>query len=126
MLNNISLLLRRLRVDTELKVAINGLKAWEQIKEKAPHLIILDLLMPEMDGYELLDRLRTDIATAYIPVVVVTSTSPAETRDLAERVGADAYLTKPFNPRDLEACVRGFLTKVYAGQDKSLPSVFRN
>jgi len=111
--NLITLLIRRFSFAASAEVAINGQEALDKIKGSPPHLIVLDLLMPEMDGYEFLAKLRAELTTAFIPVVVITQTKKEETEELAKRFGADAYLNKPVDPRELEKCIKGLLTRIY-------------
>ena len=69
--------------------------------EEIPSLIILDIGLPGMNGWEVLDRLREDAMTARIPVLVLTAHAQEESRERASRHGADAFMAKPFEPRDL-------------------------
>jgi len=111
--NLITLLIRRFGFAASAEVATNGQEALDKIKDSPPHLIILDLLMPEMDGYEFLAKLRAELTTAFIPVVVITQTKKEETEELAKRFGADAYLNKPVDPRELEKCTKSLLSRIY-------------
>ena len=111
--NLITLLLRRFKIKTTAAIATDGVEALEQVKKSPPHLIVLDLLMPEMDGYEFLAKLRSDLTTAFIPVLVITQTQRDDTEKLAKDYGADAYLNKPLNPQDLEKTITGLLNRIY-------------
>ncbi len=81
--------------------ATDGVEALSQATSQAPDLILLDVRMPNMDGVEALARLKADPATADIPVMMVSAY--AQQREGLEYIasGASAYVTKPFNPRDL-------------------------
>ncbi|MDA1140530.1 MAG: ATPase, T2SS/T4P/T4SS family [Planctomycetota bacterium] len=111
--NLITLLMRRFEFQTSAVIANDGQQAFKKIEEEAPHLIILDLLMPKMDGYEFLAKLRKDLKTAFIPVLVITQTEQQKTQKLAKQYGADAYLNKPLDPQDLEKCMKGLLSRIY-------------
>jgi len=111
--NLITLLFRRFKFKNHVVVTMNGREALERVREETPHLIILDLLMPEVDGYELLAQLRGDLKTAFIPVIVMTQTSPEKTRSHSLKLGADEYLNKPVDPARLESCVTSILNRIY-------------
>lgn len=66
-----------------------------------PDLLILDVGLPRMDGWEVLERIRSDVRTRDLKVLVLTAHAQEETRERADRGGADAFLTKPFRPDDL-------------------------
>lgn len=68
-----------------------------------PDLLILDVGLPLMDGWEVLERIRSDARTRELPVLVLTAHAQEETRQRADRDGADAFLTKPFRPDDLRS-----------------------
>ena len=70
-------------------------------QETLPDLVILDVGLPGMDGWEVLSRLRADVRTRDITVLVLTAHAQEETREKADRDGADSFLTKPFRPADL-------------------------
>ena len=87
----------------EVVVARNGLEAYERALERAPHLILLDLMMPGMDGREVTRRLRAEPSTRDVPILIVTAFAEESRARPALDAGADAYLKKPFSPRDLLA-----------------------
>jgi CheY-like chemotaxis protein len=69
--------------------------------EQTPDAVVLDLMMPQMDGFEVLRRLREDQRTRDVPVVVLTAKTSRDDRDRCYALGADAFMTKPFDPDDL-------------------------
>ena len=85
----------------ETGVAISGGK---------PDLIILDIMMPEVDGFDVLRMLKADEDTKDIPVIILTARNRREDMDKAKRLGADVYLTKPFQPAELLKAVRSVST----------------
>ncbi len=91
--------------------ADNGRSALEQMKKEAPDLVLLDILMPEMDGYEALDRLKSDENLRHIPVIVITGVDELESAAKCIAKGAADYLVKPFNSVLLQARINGCLEK---------------
>ena len=85
----------------ELYEAKNGLDGLRQAQELVPDLIVSDLMMPEMDGYQMLQALRKEQLTVHIPVIILTAKADEETRLQGFREGADAFLPKPFQPEEL-------------------------
>ena len=86
----------------ELIGAMGGEEGLQIIREIRPDLVLLDLMMPDMDGWEVYRRLRVDEATRDIPVVVVTAKVQSIDRVLALHIAkVDAYVTKPFTPQEL-------------------------
>jgi DNA-binding response OmpR family regulator len=87
----------------EIVVARNGLEAYERALERKPHLILLDLMMPGLDGREVTRRLRAEKSTKDVPIMIVTAFAEESQALDALAAGADAYMKKPFSPRDLLA-----------------------
>jgi two-component system alkaline phosphatase synthesis response regulator PhoP/two-component system response regulator VicR len=85
----------------QVETANNGAQALEKIRANRPDLLVSDVMMPEMDGFELLSNIRRDPALEDLPVIMLTA--KAQDRDVLEGYtrGADMYLTKPFNPIEL-------------------------
>ena len=98
-------------------VAFDSEAAFEAIRSGAPDLVVCDIVMPGMDGYELCRRLRADPATALLPIVLVTSLDPQLERVKGIEAGADDFLSKPVNWAELFARVRRLL-RVKALQDE--------
>jgi DNA-binding response OmpR family regulator len=99
----------------EVTVASDGLEALQKVAEERPDLIVLDVAMPNMDGFEVLRRLKASITTCAIRVVMLTARD--EDADVARgwQQGADAYIVKPFVPADLVAVVKNVLGDAAAG-----------
>ncbi|WP_287153893.1 response regulator [Candidatus Solincola tengchongensis] len=93
--------------------ALSGEEAIRLVMEEAPDLVLLDIMMPEMDGFEVLASLRNDPRTERIPVIMLTART--EDRDMFEgwRRGADEYVTKPFDPHRLVEVIREVLARSY-------------
>jgi chemotaxis protein histidine kinase CheA/ActR/RegA family two-component response regulator len=106
-----------------VKIASDGLEASEIVAQVGCHLVITDLEMPRMNGYELMAHLRQDPVTRRIPVLVVTSRAGAKHRDRAMKEGASAFLTKPVQEDQLIATVEG-LVGTDSAQGRPAPRVF--
>jgi twitching motility two-component system response regulator PilH len=89
--------------------AINGLEAKEKIQAKAPDLVITDLIMPQMNGYELCRWIKNDPSTQSIPVLICSTKSEEFDRYWGMKQGADAYITKPFHPIEFLKTVKQLL-----------------
>jgi CheY-like chemotaxis protein len=85
----------------EVTTAGDGERALELAAEFRPDVITLDVMMPRLNGFETVTRLRQDPRTAGIPVVMVTGRAQSADRERGEEVGVEAYLTKPFEPAEL-------------------------
>ncbi|GAB3694960.1 hypothetical protein GCM10027592_16490 [Spirosoma flavus] len=85
----------------QIIVAENGRLGFEKAQERVPDLIISDVMMPEMDGYTLVERLKADDCTSHIPVVLLTAKSSYDSRMKGLGIGADDYIGKPFNLEEL-------------------------
>lgn len=90
--------------------AENGQEGWETAIAEIPDLVISDVMMPEMDGYELCEKIKSDERTSHIPVILLTARSAQNEQIEGLQLGADVYLTKPFSTRVLSLSVRNLLT----------------
>lgn len=97
----------------EVVTAFDGKEGLEKIRSEKPNLVVLDVMMPYMDGFEVLKSLRREPDTEALPVIMLTA--KAQDKDVFEgyHYGADMYLTKPFNPMELVT----FVKRIIANQD---------
>jgi type IV pilus assembly protein PilB len=93
--------------------AESGEQALEMVERERPHLVILDLMMPGMDGYEVCRQLRSNLKTAFIPILMLTALTDAKSKSLGFLAGTDDYLVKPFENVELRARVRWLLQRAY-------------
>lgn len=114
--DNLTLVSNLLKKDYRVRVAINGEKALKiAFSEAPPDLILLDVMMPGMDGYEVCQHLRDNPLTAHIPIIFLTAKSEVEDERKGLSLGASDYITKPISPPILEARVKTHLVaKAYA------------
>lgn len=107
---NIHVLMAGLTADYDVKIATNGNTAIELAElEEKPDLILLDVMMPEMDGYEVCRRLKANRATADIPIIFVTALSETGQEEFGFSLGAADYITKPFELSIVRARVKNHL-----------------
>src|SRR5215204_2994485 len=92
----------------QVEAAGNGREALEKVRQTNPSLILLDLMMPEMDGWEVCKQLRK---TGDIPIIMLTARDDDIDKVVGLELGADDYVTKPFNPRELVARVKAVLRR---------------
>ena len=92
----------------EVAVAEDGVRALEVAREREPHLVVLDLMLPRLDGLEVCRRLRETAQTA---IIMLTARSTEDDKLAGLDLGADDYVTKPFSPRELMARVRAVLRR---------------
>jgi diguanylate cyclase (GGDEF)-like protein len=122
--SNIEILNGILDSDYEILFATNGKDALEVAQEHMPDLILLDVVMPEMDGYEVCTRLKTDIKTREIPVIFITGMGQEEEEAKGLSIGAIDYVIKPIRPSIVKARVRNHLElKRYRDTLKSLSTI---
>lgn len=93
----------------EVIPAYDGAEAWEKIKKEKPDLVILDIMMPEMDGWEVLRRMKADPELRDIPAIMLTALAQAHDIATSWETGADSHLVKPFDPLELVTLVRRLL-----------------
>jgi len=104
----------------EITVASNGLLGLSKAATERPDLILLDIMMPDIDGYEVTRRLRADPTLAHIPVIMFTAKSMVDDKVAGFEVGVDDYLTKPTHPAELTAHVKAVLAR--SAQTRPAPS----
>jgi len=92
--------------------ATTGLEGLKQVKTEHPDLIILDLMLPEMDGIEVCKRIRSDRETARIPMIMLTAKAEESDTIIGLELGADDYVTKPFSPKALVARVKSLFRRL--------------
>ena len=95
----------------QAEVVASGRETLSRVRQRPPDLLILDLMLPEVDGFEICRALRADPATATLPVIVVTARGEEADRIVGLEIGADDYVTKPFSPRELVARVSALLRR---------------
>ncbi|MBI1878833.1 MAG: response regulator [Chloroflexi bacterium] len=95
-----------------LLVARDGLEGLRLTRREAPDLMLVDVHMPQMDGYELARQLKSDPGLRAIPLIAVTALAMVGDRDKALAAGFDGYIAKPIDPETLVAQVEGFLRRV--------------
>ncbi len=89
--------------------ALDGEEALQKVKSEQPDLIVLDIMMPKLDGYETCRQLKSDPATRHIPVILLSGKGRNADQRLGFDAGADDYITKPFSPRKLVERVNALL-----------------
>ncbi len=97
--------------------AKDGARALTSARDERPALIVLDLMLPEVDGLEVCKILRRDPGTANIPILMLTARAAEMDRVLGLELGADDYVTKPFSPRELVLRIKKLLARAKAGDD---------
>ena len=95
-----------------IQTAANGLEALQIIKENAPDIILSDVVMPELDGIGLLEKVKSDALFRSIPVVLFSAKAALESRLKGLQAGADYFLPKPFNTEELKLILRNITTKI--------------
>ena len=107
---NIDILVDTLGEDYDIAVAMDGESALEAVEEEPPDLILLDIIMPDMDGFEVCKRLKDNPETADIPVIFLSALTEAHEKQKGLELGAVDFLTKPFNPSVIQDKVKQHLT----------------
>jgi diguanylate cyclase (GGDEF)-like protein len=110
---NIQVMHRVFAEDCQVFMATSGAQALQQCRDNPPDLILLDVVMPEMDGYEVCRRLKADEATRHIPVIFVTAENDPEQETRGLSIGAVDFITKPINPSVLRARAKTHLLLKY-------------
>ncbi len=100
-------------INCDVATADDGVQALEVVRQYRPHLIVLDIVMPKMDGLEVCRRLRADVRTAFIPIMMLTSLADEKSRLKGYVAGTDDYLAKPFVLEEFYSRVRNLLRRTY-------------
>jgi two-component system cell cycle response regulator DivK len=103
--------------DYEVLQALNGLDGIEKVKKTNPDMILLDIQLPEMDGYEVARELRKIPESKIIPIIAITSYAMAGDREKALEAGCTGYLTKPINPDTFISSIEEFLPNAFLERD---------
>ncbi|NJK29511.1 MAG: response regulator transcription factor [Acaryochloris sp. SU_5_25] len=98
--------------------AATGKQAWQLVQHYRPHLMVTDIRMPEMDGYELVKQVRQQPTFRLLPVIFLTECQQTQERIRAYQSGCDAYLAKPFNLDELGAVIRNLLDRAQIVQSE--------
>jgi chemosensory pili system protein ChpA (sensor histidine kinase/response regulator) len=97
--------------DFEVITARDGVEAVEEMRERVPDLILLDIEMPRMDGYQVAEHVRGDARLRQVPIIMITSRAGKKHRDRGKQAGANAYLSKPYKESELIDEIRRLLKK---------------
>ena len=114
---NVDILVDALGEIYDVSVAMDGRAALETVEEDPPDLILLDIMMPEMDGYEACERLKSDERYASIPIIFLTALTEIENKTKGFQMGAVDYITKPFEITEVQARVKTHLSLVLASRE---------
>jgi diguanylate cyclase (GGDEF)-like protein len=98
-------------MDYEVDIASRGALALEKTRSVLPHLIVLDIMLPDIDGYEVCRNLRTNMRTSHIPVIFLTQKDERSDKLQGLELGADDYITKPFDIEELKLRVQGAIRR---------------
>jgi len=96
----------------EVLVAFDGQEGLQKARQEQPDLIILDIMLPKMNGYKVCRFLKFDKKYRHIPIVILTSRAKQSDAEIGLKMGADEYLFKPYNPKQLLAMVKKYIEKV--------------
>ncbi len=99
-----------------VSTATDGAEALKKARSQVPDLIVLDVMLPEMDGFEICKTLRLDASTSRVPIIMLTAKAAEIDRVLGLELGADDYLTKPFSTRELLLRIKKLLARGQAGE----------
>jgi sigma-B regulation protein RsbU (phosphoserine phosphatase) len=117
---NVDILVQSLSGDYKLSVALGGQQAMDAVLRSPPDLILLDIMMPDIDGYEICRRLRAEESTRELPIMFLSSLEDVKDKARGFEVGGNDYLTKPFEVLEVKARVRSLLkAKAYADAVKA-------
>jgi DNA-binding response OmpR family regulator len=99
---------------------MNGVEALRQVRSEHPDLVILDLMLPEVDGLEVCKKLRLTPQTSMLPIIMLTAKSDESDTVVGLELGADDYVTKPFSPRGLVARIKALFRRLERANDREI------
>lgn len=94
----------------EVITAKDGMAALDAARTQSPDLILLDIMLPKLDGYKVCRMLKFDEKYRHIPIIMITAKVADPNKKMGEEVGADAFITKPFNPEELVARIKDLIS----------------
>ena len=97
--------------DYDVAVAQRGEDALEMCRQQLPHIIVLDIMLPDMDGYDVCRNLRGNLRTSHIPIIFLTQKDERSDKIHGLELGADDYITKPFDLEELKLRVKNAMTR---------------
>jgi two-component system alkaline phosphatase synthesis response regulator PhoP len=113
------------RAGYQVVTAYNGETALHTLRRERPDLLVLDLMLPDRDGWDLTRLIRTDDTLADIPIIMLTARVEDSDKIVGLEIGADDYITKPFNPREVVARVRALLRRSQRGTSDTSPQTLQ-
>lgn len=105
----VSFVISRSRLDVELEIAENGQEAIDKAFTKAPHLILMDMQMPVMDGWQAVPILKADERTKHIPIIAFTAQAKPEDKVRTKDIGCAEHYSKPMDPEELLTLIQKYL-----------------
>lgn len=111
----VSVNLKKNGYDTKIYSSAKDL--FKNVNKNIPDLIVLDLMLPDMDGYDICKKIKSDIALNHIPIIILSAKSDETDKIIGLELGADDYVTKPFSPKELIARVKAVLRRNSSGND---------
>lgn len=93
----------------EVITATNGLTGFKKINEEHPDLVILDIMLPGLDGYDICEQVRVNPETQKIPIIMTSGKTLQDDKDIGMKLGANVYLTKPVSPSEMLSNVKSLL-----------------
>src|SRR5512136_2569454 len=95
----------------DVVVTPRGGDALERCRQQLPHVVVLDIMLPDIDGYEVCSRMRTNLRTSYVPIIFLTQKDERSDKIAGLELGADDYITKPFDIEELKLRVEGAIRR---------------
>ncbi len=105
----VSFVLSRSKLDIELEIAENGREAIDKAMQRPPHLILMDMQMPVMDGWQAVPILKADERTKNIPIIAFTAQAKPEDKERTQEIGCAEHYPKPMDPEELLALIQKYI-----------------